>query len=70
MDLFLGDLQERSLPRVKGTAVFMTGNPDGAPVVLLHHIKHNKALHEQVVLLSVLTDRVPEVPPDRRVSVK
>ena len=31
MDLFLGDLQERSLPRVKGTAVFMTGNPDGAP---------------------------------------
>jgi len=70
MDLFLGDLQERTLPRVKGTAVFMTGNPDGAPVVLLHHIKHNKALHEQVVLLSVVTDRVPEVPPDRRVQVK
>ena len=70
MDLFLGDLQERGMPRVKGTAVFMTGNPEGAPVVLLHHIKHNKALHEQVVLLSVLTDRVPEVPPSRRVSVK
>ncbi len=70
MDLFLGDLQERGLPRVKGTAVFMTGNPDGAPVVLLHHIKHNKSLHEQVVLLSVLTERVPEVPPSKRVSVK
>jgi KUP system potassium uptake protein len=70
MDLFLGDLQERSLPRVKGTAVFMTGNPDGAPVVLLHHIKHNKVLHEQVVLLSVLTDRVPEVPAQKRVHVK
>jgi K+ transporter len=38
--------------------------------VLLHHIKHNKVLHEQVVLLSVLTDRVPEVPPQKRVSVK
>lgn len=70
MDLFLGDLMERKLPRVRGTAVFMTGNPDGAPVVLLHHIKHNKALHEQIVLLSVVTDRVPEVPAATRVSVK
>ncbi len=70
MDLFLGDLEERKLPRVRGTAVFMTGNPDGAPVVLLHHIKHNKVLHEQVVLLSVVTDRVPEVPPETRLTVK
>ena len=70
MDLFLGDLAERNLPRVPGTAVFMTSNPDGAPVVLLHHIKHNKLLHEQVVLLAVLTDRVPEVAESRRVQVR
>jgi KUP system potassium uptake protein len=70
MDLFMADLASRQPPRVRGTAVFMTGNPEGAPVVLLHHFKHNKLLHEQVVLLSVMTDRVPEVLPSRRVSVR
>ena len=70
MDLFMADLASRKPPRVRGTAVFMTGNPEGAPVVLLHHFKHNKLLHEQVVLLSVVTDRVPEVLPSRRVSVR
>ena len=70
LDLFLADLTGRKPPRVKGTAVFMTGNIEGAPVVLLHHFKHNKLLHEQVVLLSVVTDRVPEVLPSRRVSVR
>jgi KUP system potassium uptake protein len=70
MDLFMGDLERRQPHRVKGTAVFMTGNPEGAPVVLLHHFKHNKVLHEQVVILSVVTDRVPEVAPSRRVTVR
>jgi KUP system potassium uptake protein len=70
IDLFMMDLESQRPPRVKGTAVFMTSNPDGAPVVLLHHFKHNKVLHEQVVLLSVVTDRVPEVPRQKRVQVK
>ena len=66
----MGDLGIRDLPRIRGTAVFMTGNPEGAPVVLLHHLKHNKCLHEQVVLLAVVTDRVPEVPPSRRINLR
>jgi len=70
IDLFMMDLESQRPPRVKGTAVFMTSNPEGAPVVLLHHFKHNKVLHEQVVLLSVVTDRVPEVPRQKRVQVK
>lgn len=70
LDLFMEDLARRKPHRVKGTAVFMTSNPEGAPVVLLHHFKHNKVLHEQVVLLSVLTERVPEVPVAERVQVK
>jgi KUP system potassium uptake protein len=70
LDMFLGDLESRKMPRVPGTAVFMTGNPEGTPVVLLHHVKHNKLLHEQVVLLAVVTDRVPEVSPDRRVNMR
>jgi KUP system potassium uptake protein len=70
LDLFMGDLESQKPARVKGTAVFMTSNVEGAPVVLLHHFKHNKCLHEQIVLLSVVTDRVPEVDKKSRVSVK
>ena len=58
-DLFLADIAETRLPRVSGTAVFMSSGTDGMPNVLLHHVKHNKVLHEQVVLLSVMTENVP-----------
>jgi KUP system potassium uptake protein len=69
MDLFLADVAKRKPYRVTGTAVFMTSASEGAPVVLLHHLKHNKVLHEQVILLSVQTLEVPEVPRDRRLSI-
>ncbi len=59
--LFLGDLARTRPLRVPGTAVFMTTSREGIPKVLLHHFKHIRALHERVVLLSVLTERVPEV---------
>jgi KUP system potassium uptake protein len=68
IDLFMADLDTQKPPRVRGTAVFMTSNPDGAPPVLLHHFKHNKVLHEQVVLLSIDTAHQPEVPPSHRIS--
>ena len=45
--------------RVPGTAVFMTARPGGAPPILVHHLKHNKALHEHVVLLTVTTLDTP-----------
>ncbi len=70
IDLFLDDVRSTQPHRVKGTAVFMTSNPDGAPPVLLHHFKHNKVLHEQVILLSVQTRHVPEVSVAQRVAVK
>ncbi len=56
--------------RVPGTAVFMTGNPEGSPPALLHNLKHNKVLHEQVVLLTILTEDVPHVSPEERVEVQ
>ncbi len=65
---FLEDLERTKPHRVKGTAVFMTSNPDAAPPVLLHHFKHNKVLHEQVVCLSIVTHHVPEVPPSARLD--
>ncbi|MCC6999313.1 MAG: potassium transporter Kup [Deltaproteobacteria bacterium] len=70
LDLFMNDLETQKPHRVSGTAVFMTSNPTGTPVVLLHHFKHNKVLHEQVVLLSIVTERVPEVPASERLEVK
>src|SRR5262249_27324614 len=69
LQAFLDDLQARQLHRVKGTAVFMSSNPDATPPVLLHHVKHNQVLHKQVVLLCVHSERVPEVPPERRIEV-
>jgi KUP system potassium uptake protein len=69
LDSLLADLGRRELWRVPGTAVFLTSDTEGAPVVLLHHLKHNKMLHEQVVLLSVTSVEVPAVDEAARVKV-
>ncbi len=69
MEPFLAEVANRNPPRVPGTAVFMTREQKGVPPVLLHHLKHNEVLHQQVVLLSVVAERVPDVPPDQRVEV-
>ena len=69
MDLFLADVARRKPYRAPGTAVFLTSTPEGAPLVLLHHLKHNKVLHQHVVLLSILSAGVPEVPEAERIAV-
>ncbi len=56
--------------RVRGTGVFMAGLARGTPLVLLHHVKSNKVLHETVVLLSVLTEEVPFVTETERLEVR
>ena len=61
LDLFLADVAATKPLRVKGTAVVMSGTPEGVPVVLLHHFKHNRTLHEKIILLSVSTERRPRV---------
>ena len=70
LDLFLGDLERRPPLRVPGTAVFMTGSPQGVPPALLHNLKHNKILHERVVFLTVITDEIPKVKADQRIQVE
>jgi KUP system potassium uptake protein len=54
---------------VKGTAVFMTQDREGTPPALLHHLKHNQVLHEQLVILTIETRAEPIVPRDRRVEI-
>jgi KUP system potassium uptake protein len=63
-------LDRSKIVRVPGTAIFMTSESEGTPVVLLHHLKHNKVLHTQVILLSIIVREVPEVPPAERVVVE
>ena len=70
LDAFLKSLSSGKILRVPGTAVFMASQAAGAPVVLLHHLKHNKVLHEQVVLLSIATAEVPEVSESERVRME
>src|SRR5205085_4440657 len=59
LDAFFDRIKARPPVRVPGTAVFMTARPEGAPPILVHHLKHNKALHAQVVLLTVTTLDTP-----------
>jgi len=53
---FLGQLAGKKIPRVPGTAIFMSRNPEGVPTTLLHNIKHNKVVHQCVVLMTVETE--------------
>jgi len=55
---------------VPGTAVVMTSDATGAPPVLLHHLKHNKLLHERVIMLSIQTADIPYVAAEERVTLR
>nr|WP_245647593.1 potassium transporter Kup [Novosphingobium lentum] len=59
-----------SAARVSGTAIFMASASSGVPSALLHNIKHNKVLHERVIILTVQIGDVPYVDPDERSTVK
>jgi KUP system potassium uptake protein len=67
---FIASLERSPPHRVSGTAVFMTSNTGGAPPVLLHHLKHNKVLHERVLVVSVLTASSPFVKAAQRSTVR
>lgn len=60
-DDFIRAISRSSPPRVSGTAVFMDRTIEGIPLALLHNLKHNKVLHEKVVILTVKTEEVPYV---------
>ncbi len=67
---FIADVARSKPQRVQGTAVFMSGYPDGLPLALGHHFKHTKVLHEKIVLLSIVTEHVPSGPRHDRVRVE
>ncbi len=66
---FLNMIQPSPPARVAGTAVFLTGTPTHIPHALLHNLKHNKVLHERVVLLTVRTHSVPRLSTEERMEI-
>jgi KUP system potassium uptake protein len=56
--------------RVAGTAIFLTGDPEGAPSALLHNLKHNKIIHDRNIILTIRTERTPRVESEDRVVIE
>ena len=69
IDHFLEAISAAPPIRVPGTAVFMTAQPRGVPPALVHNLRHNKMLHDHVVLLTVSTAPVPHAAEVDRVTV-
>jgi KUP system potassium uptake protein len=63
-------LTNRAPHRITGTAVFLTSDPEVAPVALMHNLKHNKVLHEQNVILTVATAETPRVRDEDRLKIE
>ncbi|MBK9657472.1 MAG: KUP/HAK/KT family potassium transporter [Rhodanobacteraceae bacterium] len=68
IDLFFGSVS--SVPRVSGTAIFLSRVAEGIPHSLLHNLKHNKVLHERVVLVSLIVEEVPRVVDERQLEIE
>jgi len=66
VDDFLRDLARKTIPRVPGTAVFMSRQSRGIPTTMLHNIKHNKVVHEWVVFLTVDVEEAPRLAAEER----
>jgi KUP system potassium uptake protein len=62
------DLNNNKIHRVPGIGVFLSSSADGLPLVLLHHLKHNKVLHKTAVLLTVKFEETPFVPEEKRIE--
>ncbi|AVG14935.1 MULTISPECIES: low affinity potassium transporter Kup [Chromobacteriaceae] len=69
LDDFIHNLEAYPPARVEGTAVFLTSTLHGVPHALLHNLKHNKVLHERVVLMTVRTEDVPYVAEEERLEI-
>ena len=69
-ETFLRKLAENPPVRLPGTAIVLTPAADGIPLSLTHHLKHNRVMHERLLLVSVLTTEDPRVPQEGRVEVR
>ncbi len=63
-------LSSKSITRIQGSSIFMVATPKRIPLVLLHHLKVNRCLHETVVLMTIMTEDVPSVDSSKRLEVE
>ena len=70
LPLFIADVIQSKPRRVAGTALFLTGSINIAPRTLLHNFKHNKVLHQNVILLTIVNQDLPRIPAQDRVVVE
>ena len=70
LDMFLQTLSPERPKRVPGTAIFLVANDQVVPSALLHNIKHNKVLHERVVLMKIEIQDIPRVPEEQRIVIQ
>jgi len=65
---FIKSLSLQSVERVRGQAIFLSGNPGIIPRALLHNLKHNKILHSEIIFLNISTLEVPRIPLDEKIN--
>ncbi|MEY4615952.1 MAG: potassium transport protein Kup [Pseudomonadota bacterium] len=70
MEDFLAKIRDSHPLRVPGTGIYMSSDSWGVPVPLLHNLKHNKIIHERVIVLTIVAEEVPSVPREERVYVQ
>jgi KUP system potassium uptake protein len=70
LERFVATVEAQQPVRVPGTAVFMTAQPTGTPPALAHNVRHNKVLHERVIILTVTTAQQPHVPEHERFVIE
>jgi KUP system potassium uptake protein len=70
LERFFTQVEQQRPHRVPGTAVFLTAHTGGTPEILVHHLRHNKVLHEHVIFLSIVPEDIPEVAEERRLHVE
>ena len=63
-------LRNRATLRVPGTAIFLTSDPETAPVALMHNLKHNKVLHDKNIVLTIETAETPRVSDNNRIRIE
>lgn len=69
VNVIVDEIKAGHIHRVRGIGVFLSSSSEGLPLVLLHHLKHNKVLHEQAVILTVKFEEVPYIPDDKRIEI-
>ena len=67
---FIEGLESHPPKRVPGTAIFLTTDRDAVPHALMHNLKHNKVLHERIVILTVVFQDIPHVDDSERAEVR